>query len=93
MNRIEIKKKAKEMMEGNKWYIWKPVVIYSLIISAISGVIGGFGGGTGENTVNVFLVLSSIFSGAAWMLFYVGYAHYMLEFVRGNRMEWDAIFK
>ena len=41
MDRVELKNKAKEMIKGNKWYLWKPLLIIILIV-ILFGAIGAF---------------------------------------------------
>ena len=41
MDRVEIKNKAKEMIKGNKWFIWKPLVILMLCVAFITAIATG----------------------------------------------------
>ncbi len=88
MNRVEIKKEAKELAFANKWYLWKPLVFFSLIIGLFSGILGGVAGAVGGNAYNVIIMISGFITGIASTIYSVGYAHYVLEFVRGNRYDW-----
>ena len=92
MDRVKIKNEAKERIKGNKWYIWKPAVIFGLILGAITGVLTGIFGAIGGDTGKILVLIVSIISGIIEIAFNIGYVHYILEFVRGNRMEWqDAV--
>ena len=102
MNRAELKSKAKELVRGNKWYILKPVVIIGLIIVIIEAIAAGLDFGLGfakVETVTEFgmtstritggyiTLLVGIFTGFASSALSVAYAHYILSFVRGKRLE------
>ena len=102
MNRVELKNKAKELVKGNKWYIWKPLVIFGLAIAIIEGIAVGLDFAFGfakVETVNVLGVpttqysagyiamIVGIFTGIASAAFQVGYAHYVLSFIRGVKLE------
>ena len=104
MNRVEIKNKAKEMIKGNKWYLLKPMIIFGLIVSLLMGVAFGLDSALGltKTTVDELTGLTStsggIFSnvvavvvGIATCAFEVGYAMYVLSFVRGKKLEMNDI--
>lgn len=94
MNRVELKEKAKGLIKGNIWYILKPAVIWFLI-TFVAGIIAGcldyafesyddFAMAVSEGTISsiislVFSIFSAILS--------VGYAKYILTFIRGGRSE------
>lgn len=90
MDRVAIKNQAKEMIRGNKWFIWKPLVFLFLISCVV-----GFVGGLIDGMFSANGVVSGIV-GLVWVLFSValgvGYSYYVLEFVRGNKLEWKAMF-
>ncbi len=88
MNRVEIKEEAKKLAFNNKWYLWKPLVIVSLIISLISGICTGLVGNDAGTTSKIIVGLVTTVLSLVECVFMVGYAHYVLEFVRGNRYEW-----
>ena len=102
MNRVEIKEKAKEMIKGNKWFIWKPLVIIGLSIALIELLAFGIDYALGWTTTTTKEVLGStvtntqggivtlvvgIFTGIASCAFTVGYAMYILSFIRGKKLE------
>lgn len=106
MNRAELKNKAKEMVRGNKWYILKPIVIVGVILILLELIGLGIDFATGslrEETVvtygittthytgGLFLPIVSFISGVFSTIFAVGYAYYILAFVRGNRLEMSDI--
>ena len=91
MNRIEIKEEAKKMIVGNKWYIWKPLVFMALILGLCGGILGaiiGIVSSEGTSTYNILMGLASFISSFVGIIFAIGYTHYILEFVRGKKMEW-----
>ena len=108
MNRVEIKTKAKEMIKGNKWYIWKPILTIGLCIVLIEclafALDSAFGltttttselfGQTVTNTQGgpISLVVG-IFTSIASAAFAVGYASYVLSFVRGKKLEINDILE
>ena len=95
MNRVELKEKAKKMIVNNKWYIWKPMLLVSLIMSVIAGVLLGIIASFSLNetaTSLVSLIVTvplSIFETA----FMVGYAKYLLDFVNGKKVDWTEPVK
>ena len=90
MDRVSIKEKAKKMIVGNKWYLWKPVVFFELIAFAIGAVVGIILAMLKASQETITLVSGSI-GGILGTAFNVGYAKYNLEFVRGNKMEWQSV--
>ena len=87
MNRAELKLEAKKMIVGNKWYLWKPMVIISIITGLIVGVVAAICGENATATIIVSSVLSLFES-----VFMFGYAKYVLEFVRGKKdMDWKEV--
>ena len=108
MNRAEIKKKAKEMIKGNKWYLWKPLLIFGLVFGVLEGAAYGIDSALGlikTGTIELFGeqinytstgIVTSIISfivGFASAAFYVGYAHFTLSFVRGKKLELKDILE
>ena len=108
MNRVELKNKAKEMIRGNKWFIWKPLIIIGLAIGVIEGIAFGLDSALGlttTSTVEIFgtkvtntsggiiSAIVGIFTGFAGAAFSVGYAKYMISFVRGEKLELKDIIE
>lgn len=91
MNRVEIKNKAKEMIKGNKWYLWKPFVIYSLVVFCIAFVVGFALQAAGDAGKVISLIVECVLSFFE-VAFLIAYAKYVIEFVRGNKMEWKEVF-
>ena len=90
MNRIEINEKAKEMIRGNKWYIWKPAIILALI-GLLFSVVGGIIDGICDTDTLYMSIFDSIY-GIISIPFLVGYTYYCLAFARGQKMDWKEIF-
>lgn len=95
MNRVELKSKAKEMIKGNKWHLWKPLVIFAVISCVITGIAFAIDGKTTVDEVTgltnisggvIFDIVSSLV-GIVSSIFSVGYAMYVLSFVRGKKLE------
>ena len=106
MNRVELKNKAKGMIKGNLWYILKPLVIFAVcafVISFVAVILDSVLGldktevvklADGIETTNHTGVISSIagiFVSVASSVFMVGYAMYILAFVRGKKLEMNDI--
>ena len=102
MNRVELKNKAKELIRGNKWHIWKPMIIIGLIISVIEGIALGLdyafgfvktetvivmGVETTHTSGGIISMIVGIFTGIAGSALAIAYAHYVLSFVRGKKLE------
>ncbi len=102
MNRVEIKNKAKEMIKGNKWFLWKPLIIIGLCIGLIEGIAFGLDSALGLTTTTTSEVLGvkvtntsggvislivGIFVSFASTALTIAYAHYVLSFIRGKKLE------
>lgn len=106
MNRLELKNKAKELIQGNKWYIWKPLIIFAIVSMVLT--LGAYlldsvlGLATQETVVIGHLafvsrsgIISDIVGGIVGIVscvFGIAYSNYILKFVRGTRMEMQDIF-
>lgn len=101
MNRVKIKKQAREMIKGHLWDILKPM----LVIGAISFVIGlvtGASGGTSvdftEEAVNATTQVSPVASllslvvGLAMLPIEFGFLVYIVKFVRKEPYELRELF-
>ena len=95
MDRIELKKKAQEMIKGNKWYIWKPIVLFELCVFLIAFVIGFIAALAGMNNEGVGIVVNilGMIGSVIETVFMVGYAKYCLDFVRGKKSEPNSELK
>ena len=96
MKKKELKEKAKKMISGKKWYIWKPMFIFDLILFAILfaiilpvGIATNFEGYGIQMTTNALSSISSI----AQSIFMFGYSKYCLDFVRGKESDWKEAFR
>ncbi len=86
MDRVKIKEKAKEMIKGNKWYLWKPVVLLCclyLVVGVITGALVLINKHVGITVGSIINAILSIASSA----FAIWYAHYVLSFVRDKKIE------
>lgn len=82
MDRVKIKEEAKQMIKGNLWTIWKPVLIVGLISGIASAIITPAGG---EKTTMGSL-LNFVF-GLMLMPLSVGLTYYILKFIRKDNPE------
>lgn len=102
MNRGDLKTKAKELIKNNKWYIWKPLIIIGLVIALIEGIAFGLdyafgfvkmetvevlGIKTTHYTGGVISIVVGVFTGFASSALTIAYAHYILSFIRGKKLE------
>lgn len=102
MNRVEIKNKAKQMIIGNKWYIWKPLVIIGLCIAAVELIALGLDMAFGlvkteiveladgirftYTSGGIISSIVGIFTGIVSCALSVAYAKYVLSFIRGTKL-------
>ena len=96
MDRVELKTRAKELIKGNKWFIWKPVIFYSLAIFLATFIIMlPFGLAFDAKSTAYVIILSivSFISGLLETIFMFGYAKYCLDFVRGQKDDWKDTLK
>ncbi len=108
MNRVEIKSRAKEMIRGNKWYILKPALIIALVTASLlilAFMVDKSLGLTSEEIIELFDqpfvyekggIISSIVGvivSLYFTAFTIGYAKYILSFVRGTKLPTSEIFK
>ena len=92
MDRIAIKENARKMINGNLWYLWKPMlfIIIPMIVLMLVGIgIDASIGADGRPFYSLFSSIGSIIAS----IFYVGYAYYCLGFVRGQRMDAKEVFE
>ena len=91
MDRVELKSKAKELINGNKWYLWKPVIFYSLVVFLITFLILFMVGliiDVKSSTYAVIVSIISFASGLLEIIFMFGYGKYCLDFTRGEKYDW-----
>lgn len=92
MSRVEIKEKAKEMIKGNLWPLWKPSLVIAavtFIIAFVAGIIVGISGADAELIGDI---VGSIV-GIALLPTEVGICAYYLKFVRGEEFNLDLLKK
>lgn len=87
MDRVEIKKRAREFASHNKWNFWKPVVILGIIGFIVGIIVGIFG----EESV-VGSIISILFEIAIIPYTFGMYAYY-LKLVRGKDFSTDDLKK
>ena len=96
MDRVRLKENAKKKIEGNKWFLWKPLVYFTLILFAVAFVIilpCCFAMDTDSDGFKAIVsIISSLFSFLE-TFFIFGYAKYCLNFVRGKKEDWKEPFK
>ncbi len=92
MNRVEIKEKAKEMIKGNLWKIWKPTLALAAISSCITFVIALIIVLCGAKVELATGIASSIVS-LMLVPTYAGVCAYYLKFVRGEELSLNIIKK
>ena len=83
MDRIAIKKKAKEFAYKNKWNVWKAVLLVSILTGIINGVSSAISGGDEKSTLYYLLTIVVEF---ALLPMQVGLASYLLKLVRGKKV-------
>lgn len=101
MNRVKIKKQAREMLKGNLWEILKPM----LVLAGIGFVIGLITGATGGSTFDISeeaMTATTQTSPAASILSFVfslamipvefGFLVYVVKFVRKEPYELKELF-
>ena len=93
MDRVKIKEKAKKMIKGNLWYLWKPLVIFGLIcfVVAVIPTLIAILAGAEESTVNSISSMLSTIISLVEMVFMIGFAKYCLDFVRGKKDDMKVI--
>ncbi len=102
MNRVELKNKAKELIKGNKWYLWKPLILIGLVIALVEGIAFGLdyafgfikvetvevlGVATTHYSGGIISLIVGIFAGIAETALSIAYAYYILSFIRGKKLE------
>ena len=96
MNRVEIKNRAKSLYRDNIWFIWKPLIIITLILALAEGIVFGlaslFDFTKSLKIMTIVCSVMSILIVFAEAALYVGYSKYILSFVRGKKLEMKDIF-
>ena len=104
MDRVEIKKEAKEFAFKNKWNIWKPILIICLIEVLVGLVLSLCGLGVQETTVKVFefdvvsyqltpvAAVVELVLNILLMPLMIGLNYYHLNLVRGKTVDTKDLF-
>ncbi len=90
MNRVKIKKQAREMIKGNIWNLLKPFVVV-LGIMFVAGFVVGLAGGNSEEP-NMGASLLSLVVELAMLPISFGTLVYVVKFVRKEPYELKDIF-
>lgn len=100
MNRKEIKEAAKAKIKGNKWNIWWPYLVISIIMSVISGVFSpkiNVDWNNLENLQNIQIPTGyygvSALVGIIQSILMGGYLKYIVDFVRTGKFDHNVIVK
>ena len=83
MDRVALKEKAKEMIRGNKWLLWKPMLIICVMTFVVTFITGLIPGKIGVIIAAIGSIFISIFA--------MGYVKYLIKFVRGENPEFSDI--
>lgn len=102
MNRKEIKELAKTKIKGNKWNIWWPMLIISVIESIITGLfkpqvtidynnLDSLANISAQYSTSYYVVsfIVALIAG----IFMAGYLKYLLNFVRGEKFDVNVIIE
>ena len=104
MDRVELKKEAKEFAFQNKWNTWKPLLVLSLIEGAIVGILSACGLGPEQVSVDILSAkvttyqmstTGSLIASLAEVLLLpimIGLIYYYLQLVRGKKPEIKDLF-
>ena len=93
MDRVSIKEEAKKKIKGNLWTVWKPFVLFNLILFAIMFVCGFIAGllKLDENVSKIVYGVISFCASFFEMAFTFAYAKYILSFIRGEKFDWNDV--
>lgn len=87
INRAAIKEEAKKLLKNNLWTVWKPILVPSLITSIIGSLVGAIFKDN-LDAVSIIGVLTNLLV----LPMTVGTLYYILNFVRGKKLEVKEIF-
>ncbi len=101
MDRVKIKEKAKELVKGNKWNIWWPLLVISFLEGACTKIIIPSLPAEGKlEEIELFLektVENPVFYASSTLVTIVigilmgGYLKYLLDYVRKGKFDSDSI--
>lgn len=103
MNRVKIKKEAREMLKGHLWDILKPILVIALITAVVGLITGGSSSGTNFEVVNGTLKVTnntpslgaglvSLVVGLAMLPVEYGLLVYIVKFIRKEPYELKELF-
>ena len=100
MDRIEIKKLAKEKIRGNKWNIIWPMLVISVVSCILESIVGGNPTFTIDEAGNFVINSVSPAASACTIVISIligvitaGYMKYILNFVRTGKFDTDDIIE
>lgn len=95
MNRVEIKEKAKKLIKGNLWTLWKPMLIVFAITFAVAfiGTLIALSAANNSDAAEIVTDIVSSLVGFAIIPAIVGICAYYLKFVRGEELSLDLLKK
>ena len=103
MDRVVLKEKAKEKIEGKKWYLWKPIVMWNVTILIFAFLVGMVIGipvtiadldeATTNDIISVVGTCTGCIFGILETVFMYGYTKYCLHLARGKEEEWTMPYK
>lgn len=83
---------AREHRDGNKWNVWKALLVVGLISGAATGIINALFGGTDPNQVNPIGSFLSSALNIALLPMSVGLVYYVVNIVKGKKFELGQLF-
>ena len=94
MDRVEIKKRAKEFASKNKWNIWKPLLVYMGIVLGIQLILTvcGLAPEYETSTTNSLYNIVKLITQVALLPLSIGYVYYIINLIRGKQLELKDIF-
>lgn len=105
MNRIDVKEKAKSLLKGNLWTVFKAaliVILISMVIESIPSLLGietvtkeiteVLGQMVEVEKTTLFGYIWSVVTGTLSLILNLGLVNYVLKFIRGKNPQIEDIF-
>ncbi len=96
MNRVEIKEKAKKIISNNLWTIWKPLLIIIAINAVLSLIFTSVFPARDYYLFNSTISYQVNYADSILTIIlaplYIGYTLYVLNFIRGKKLDIKDIF-
>lgn len=94
MDRVAIKKEAKEFAYANKWNIWKGLLLVSILSSIVTSILEAIGGAIGGENPQYITGVLTFLAELALAPLTVGLCSYILKLVRGKEVNLtEELFK